>query len=438
MVPTDRILEAAEEHQVDIIGLSGLITPSLDEMVGVAREMERRGMQIPLLIGGATTSKAHTAVKIAPVYGGTVVHVLDASRSVPVVSTLLNPEQRQAFAARNRQEQDNMRDGYLNRAAAKNMLSLEQARARCWKGDWKNYQPTVPVQAGVQQELAWPLEELVDYIDWTPFFQAWELHGRFPDLLKDEVVGEAATRLFEDAQQMLQTLVNGNLLTAKAVWGLFPAYATSGDVLVMDKQWEFPMLRQQAAKAGDLPNFCLSDFVAPQESGVQDWAGAFAVGIFGAEELAQKHQQNHDDFSAIMVKALADRLAEALAEALHAKVRQEDWGYAPMEQYSNADLIAEKYRGIRPAPGYPACPDHLDKPTIWKMLGVEERLGMQLTESLAMTPAAAVSGFYLAHPESRYFGVGKIAADQLQDYALRRRMDIREARRWLAPVLLDA
>jgi len=437
MVPTDRILEAAVEQQVDIIGLSGLITPSLDEMVGVAREMERRGMRIPLLIGGATTSKAHTAVKIAPAYGGTVVHVLDASRSVPVVSTLLSPEQRPAFAERNRQEQTTMRDGYLNRAAAKNMLTLEQARARAWKGDWLNYRPAIPQRSGVQQELAWPLEELVDYIDWTPFFQAWELHGRYPDLLQDEVVGEAATKLFEDAQAMLNALVSKNLLTAKAVWGLFPACTVSGDRLVMDGRWEFPMLRQQSAKAGDLPNFCLTDFVAPQESGLQDWAGTFAVGIFGAEELAQQYQKDHDDFSAILVKALADRLAEALAEALHAKVRQEDWGYAPMEQYSNSDLIAEKYQGIRPAPGYPACPDHLDKRTIWKMLEVEERLGMQLTESLAMTPASAVSGFYLGHPQAKYFGVGKIAQDQLEDYAQRRGVDLEEAKRWLAPVLLD-
>ena len=437
MVPTDRILEAAVEHKVDIIGLSGLITPSLDEMVGVAREMERRGMRIPLLIGGATTSKAHTAVKIAPAYGGTVVHVLDASRSVPVVSTLLSPDQRSVFAERNRQEQTIMRDGYLNRAAAKNMLTLEQARARAWKGDWLNYQPAIPRRSGVQQEEAWPLEELVDYIDWTPFFQAWELHGRYPDLLQDEVVGEAATKLFEDAQTMLNALVSKNLLTAKAVWGLFPACTVSGDRLVMDGRWEFPMLRQQSAKAGDLPNFCLTDFVAPQESGLQDWAGTFAVGIFGAEELAQQYQKDHDDFSAILVKALADRLAEALAEALHAKVRQEDWGYAPMEQYSNSDLIAEKYQGIRPAPGYPACPDHLDKRTIWKMLEVEERLGMQLTESLAMTPASAVSGFYLGHPQAKYFGVGKIAQDQLEDYAQRRGVDLEEAKRWLAPVLLD-
>ncbi len=437
MVPTDRILEAAVEHKVDIIGLSGLITPSLDEMVGVAREMERRGMRIPLLIGGATTSKAHTSVKIAPAYGGTVVHVLDASRSVPVVSTLLSPDQRSAFAERNRQEQTIMRDGYLNRAAAKNMLTLEQARARAWKGDWLNYQPAIPRRSGVQQEEAWPLEELVDYIDWTPFFQAWELHGRYPDLLQDEVVGEAATKLFEDAQTMLNALVSKNLLTAKAVWGLFPACTVSDDRLVMDGRWEFPMLRQQSAKAGDLPNFCLTDFVAPQESGLQDWAGTFAVGIFGAEELAQQYQKDHDDFSAILVKALADRLAEALAEALHAKVRQEDWGYAPMEQYSNSDLIAEKYQGIRPAPGYPACPDHLDKRTIWKMLEVEERLGMQLTESLAMTPASAVSGFYLGHPQAKYFGVGKIAQDQLEDYAQRRGVDLEEAKRWLAPVLLD-
>jgi len=235
----------------------------------------------------------------------------------------------------------------------------------------------------------------------------------------------------------LNALVSKNLLTAKAVWGLFPAYTDSGDRLVMDGRWEFPMLRQQSAKAGDLPNFCLTDFIAPQESGLQDWAGTFAVGIFGAEELAQQYQKDHDDFSAILVKALADRLAEALAEALHAKVRQEDWGYAPMEQYSNSDLIAEKYQGIRPAPGYPACPDHLDKRTIWKMLEVEERLGMQLTESLAMTPASAVSGFYLGHPQAKYFGVGKIAQDQLEDYAQRRGVDLEEAKRWLAPVLLD-
>jgi 5-methyltetrahydrofolate--homocysteine methyltransferase len=438
MVSTDRILEAALENKVDIIGLSGLITPSLDEMVGVAREMERRGLQIPLLIGGATTSKAHTAVKIAPVYSGTVVHVLDASRSVPVVSTLLSPEQRTEFAVRNKQDQKTMRDGYLNRAAAKNMLSLEQARSKRWTTDWTTYRSVQPAQPGVHDEQQWSLSELVDYIDWTPFFQAWELHGRFPDLLKDEVVGEAATKLYEDAQRMLAELVDGNKLTAKAVWGLFPAYATPDDRIVMDNRWEYPMLRQQSAKAGDLPNFCLSDFVAPQSSGTPDWAGAFAVGIFGTEDLALAYQKDYDDFSAIMVKALADRLAEALAEALHAKVRQEDWGYAPIEQLSNADLIAEKYIGVRPAPGYPACPDHLDKPTLWAMLEVEQRLGMQLTESLAMTPASAVSGFYLGHPGARYFGVGKIGQDQLEDHAKRRNIPLEEARRWLAPVLLDA
>ena len=438
MVATDKILDAAVEHRVDVVGLSGLITPSLDEMVGVAREMERRGMQLPLLIGGATTSRAHTAVKIAPVYSGPVVHVLDASRSVPVVATLLNPKARVDFTVQNRQEQDKMREGFLSRAAAKNMLGLEVARSRRWSCNWSEYRPVPVANPGIHVLQDWPLEELSDYIDWTPFFQAWELHGRFPDLLQDSVVGEAATKLFADAQTMLQDLIQHRKLTAKAVWGLFPAFGTSEDTLVLDSTWRFPFLRQQVAKAGDLPNLCLSDFVAPEDSTLQDSAGVFAVGIFGAEELAASYQREHDDFSAILVKALADRLAEALAEALHAKVRQEDWGYAPMEQWSNQDLIAEKYTGIRPAPGYPACPDHLDKKTIWEMLQVEENLGMKLTESLAMWPSAAVSGFYLGHPEARYFGVGKIAEDQLVDYALRRGIPVEEARRWLAPQLLDA
>lgn len=636
MVSCEKILQAAIEHEVDVIGLSGLITPSLDEMVFVASEMERLGIKKPLLIGGATTSRAHTAVKIAPAFSGTVVHVLDASRSVPVVSSLLSHEQRDAFAANTKIEYDKLREGYLSRGREKAMLTIDQARANRFPIDWKAEDLAVPAQPGIHEFRNYPLETLVNYIDWTPFFQAWELHGKYPNILHDEVVGEAATKLFQDAQAMLKTIVKEQWLDARAVFGLFPANAEGDDIVLasppaplqrrgesenaevfggnqeqlstnkeergeigrksnvfkastdaygllkpiardfrkemtpaeellwqhvrnsqlghkirrqhiiehyivdfvcikkrvvievdggihIDQQeadrqreldlnakgfdiirinneelfsnlikvlnelksaldqradvddignyhdyeelkantnkdnsqledkssaplhwrgeggeaggYRFLTLRQQAKKADGLPNLALADFVAPKEIGLQDHIGLFAVGVFGAEERVHAMKAAHDDYNAILLQSLSDRLAEAFAEHLHERVRKEYWGYEPQEQLSNDDLIAEKYRGIRPAPGYPACPDHLDKRTLWKVLQVEEKIGLTLTESMAMWPAAAVSGYYLAHPLAKYFGVGKIDKDQVEDYAQRRGISLKEAERWLAPTL---
>lgn len=434
MVSCEKILQAAIEHEVDVIGLSGLITPSLDEMVFVASEMERLGIKKPLLIGGATTSRAHTAVKIAPVFNGTVVHVLDASRSVPVVSSLLSHEQRDAFTANTKAEYDKLREGYLSRGREKAMLTIDQARANRFPIDWKAEDLAVPAQPGIHEFRNYPLETLVNYIDWTPFFQAWELHGKYPNILHDEVVGEAATKLFEDAQNMLKAIVKEQWLDARAVMGLFEANSEGDDVFLQDGT-RFLTLRQQAKKADGLPNLALSDFVAPKETGLQDHFGLFAVGVFGAEERVNEMKAAHDDYNAILLQSLSDRLAEAFAEHLHERVRKEYWGYEPQEQLSNDDLIAEKYRGIRPAPGYPACPDHLDKRTLWKVLQVEKRIGLTLTESMAMWPAAAVSGYYLAHPQSKYFGVGKIDKDQVEDYAQRRGISLQEAERWLSPTL---
>ncbi len=664
MVSCEKILQAAIEHEVDVIGLSGLITPSLDEMVFVASEMERLGIKKPLLIGGATTSRAHTAVKIAPAFSGTVVHVLDASRSVPVVSSLLSHEQRDAFAANTKLEYDKLREGYLSRGREKAMLTISQARANRFPIEWKAEDLAVPAQPGIHEFRNYPLETLVDYIDWTPFFQAWELHGKYPNILHDEVVGEAATKLFQDAQAMLKSIVKEQWLDARAVFGLFPANAEGDDIVLASppaplqtdrsaetndfldekelanpnsssedesnspllgrgaggevlpktdkplndiglygyhtadfenyknlygrnlelrknmtesekilwfrlrnrktgykfrrqqivgyfipdfvcvekkvivevdgeihrfrkeqdevrnayyasegyvvlrfsdkevleetenvvleitnalkgtqnsdsqrtiahstspltplprrgapditpqktagqsepsqplhipqqavQQHRFLTLRQQAKKADGLPNLALADFVAPKETGLQDHIGLFAVGVFGAEERVNAMKAAHDDYNAILLQSLSDRLAEAFAEHLHERVRKEYWGYEPQEQLSNDDLIAEKYRGIRPAPGYPACPDHLDKRTLWKVLQVEEKIGLTLTESMAMWPAAAVSGYYLAHPLAKYFGVGKIDKDQVEDYAQRRGISLKEAEKWLSPTL---
>lgn len=451
MVSCDKILAAAEEHQVDVIGLSGLITPSLDEMVFVASEMERLGIKKPLLIGGATTSRAHTAVKIAPVFKGTVVHVLDASRSVPVVSSLLSPEQSQNFAAQTKAEYDKLREGYLSRGREKAMLTIADARKNRFQIDWQPEDIVIPDQPGIHEFRAYPLHTIADYIDWTPFFQSWELHGKYPNLLHDEVVGEAATKLFADAQAMLKTIIREKWLDARAVFGLFPANSVGDDIVVQTSpstplqgsglggeaiaEARFLTLRQQAKKAEHLPNMALADFIAPKELGLQDHFGLFAVGIFGAEERVNAMKAAHDDYNAILLQSLSDRLAEAFAEHLHERVRKEFWAYEPQEQLSNDDLIAEKYRGIRPAPGYPACPDHLDKGTIWKLLEVEERIGLQLTQHYAMWPAAAVSGYYIAHPQAKYFGVGKIDKDQVEDYAIRRGISIAEAEKWLSPIL---
>ncbi len=439
MVSCDKILAAAEEHQVDVIGLSGLITPSLDEMVFVASEMERLGIKKPLLIGGATTSRAHTAVKIAPVFGGTVVHVLDASRSVPVVSSLLSPEQSQNFATQTKAEYDKLREGYLSRGREKAMLSLTDARKNRFQIDWQPEDVVIPAQPGIHTFREYPLQTIADYIDWTPFFQSWELHGKYPNLLHDEVIGEAATKLFADAQTMLKTILREKWLDPRAVFGLFPATSVGDDIVVnwrgLGGDARFLTLRQQAKKADHLPNLALADFVAPKETGLQDHIGLFAVGIFGAEERVNAMKAAHDDYNAILLQSLSDRLAEAFAEHLHERVRKEFWAYEPEEKLSNDDLINEKYRGIRPAPGYPACPDHLDKGTIWQVLDVENRIGLHLTEHYAMWPAAAVSGYYLSHPQAKYFGVGKIDKDQVEDYAVRREISVEEAEKWLSPIL---
>jgi 5-methyltetrahydrofolate--homocysteine methyltransferase len=439
MVPCDRILKEARKHQVDIIGLSGLITPSLDEMVYVAKEMERENFKIPLLIGGATTSKTHTAVKIEAQYpSGAVVHVHDASRAVGVVSTLLG-EGKAAYVQETRDEYERLRVQRGDRKSAKQYLTLEQARANKFNIDWSAYQPVTPKKLGVQVFDDYSIEELAQYIDWTPFFSSWQLRGKFPEILNDEVVGKESQKLYNDAQTMLQQIIQEGWLKAKAVFGLFPANSVNhDDISVNGGQFTLFGLRQQVKKAPGQPNICLSDFVAPQASGVQDYIGAFAVtaGI-GIEPHVAKFEAEHDDYSAIMLKALADRLAEAFAERLHQRVRTEFWGYATDEQLSNEALIDESYQGIRPAPGYPACPEHTEKGTIWQMLDAEANTGIFLTESYAMYPTAAVSGWYFAHPQAKYFGLGNIERDQLESYAQRKGMSIEEAERWLQPVLND-
>ena len=437
MVPADKILETALKEQVDVIGLSGLITPSLDEMVHVASEMERLNIKKPLLIGGATTSRAHTAVKIAPAFSGTVVHVLDASRSVPVVSKLLSQESQAAFTEEVKAEYDKLREGYLKRKNEKPLLPYAEAIANKYAIDWESYEFPQPKVQGVQVLEDFDLETLTHYIDWTPFFQAWELAGRFPRILEDEVVGTEATRLYNDAQAMLKKIVDEKWLTAKAVFGIFPANSKGDDMLAEHegKVYSFQSLRQQTPKAGGQPNYSLADFLAPSHLGKKDHLGGFAVSLFGAEEKAQEFEKQHDDYNSILIKALADRLAEAFAECLHELVRKEYWGYEPKENLSNEELIKEKYRGIRPAPGYPACPDHLEKLTLWDMMQVEKHIGTRLTESLAMWPASSVSGWYFAHPESRYFGVGKIDKDQVEDYARRKNMDVKEVEKWLGSVV---
>ncbi|MGV3505422.1 MAG: methionine synthase [Adhaeribacter sp.] len=442
MVPTEKILETAREINADVIGVSGLITPSLDEMVNVAREMERLGFTVPLLIGGATTSKAHTAVKIDQSYSGPVVHVLDASRSVPVVGSLLQPDQKAEYASKIKAEYEALRISYAGRKKDRQYLSLEAARENKFKIDWTPEQVYTPKFIGTRVFEDYPLSEIVNYIDWTPFFQAWELHGKYPKILSDEVVGAEATRLLTDAQAMLKKVVQGKLLKARAVIGIYPANTVdSDDIEVYDKERTqvlatFRNLRQQGQKGSGVPNLSLADFVAPKESGLGDYIGGFAVtaGI-GIEELIAQFEADHDDYQSIMIKALADRLAEAFAELLHERVRREFWGYAPEEQFSNEDLIRETYQGIRPAPGYPACPDHTEKTTLFQLLEVEKNTGIHLTDSMAMYPTAAVSGMYFAHQQSRYFGLGKINKDQVESYAGRKGMSVTEAERWLAPNL---
>ena len=440
MVPAEKIIQAAIDHQVDVIGLSGLITPSLDEMVHVADELQRKNLNFPLLIGGATTSKAHTAVKIFPKYGHTVVHVNDASRAVGVVSQLLD-HNNEKYKADLKVDYEDFRVKFLDRQIEKVYVTIDVARKQNFKIDWKNEQITKPKNLGIHIIENQDLRELLDFMDWTPFFRSWELHGKYPQILTDEVVGEQATILYKEAKVLLNKILDEKLFTAKGIFGIFPANSNENDdILISDEQGneisKFRTLRQQLKKSAGKEYHALSDFIAPKTSGIQDYVGAFAVTTgFGTEELAQKYYDEGDDYNAIIVKALADRLAEAFAEYLHHKVRTEFWGYVENENLENEDLIAEKYKGIRPAPGYPACPDHLEKPTIWELLKVKENIGLELTESMAMFPTAAVSGYYFANPKSKYFGVGKISEDQLQDYAERKGVELEFARKWLSPNL---
>ncbi len=442
MVPPERIIEVAVREQVDIIGLSGLITPSLDEMVYLAKEMDKLNISIPIMIGGATTSRAHTAVKIAPEYRETVVHVNDASRAVTVAGNLLNNATKTEYSKNLREEYDKLREGYLNRSRDKDFLSIEDARRNKLKLDWDSFTPVTPKFTGVATIEPHP-SELVEVIDWTPFFQTWDLHGKYPAILTDEVVGEQAQVLFADAQKMLKQMIAENWLEAKGVYGIFPANTINDDdIQLYDENArpnvKFLTLRQQSQKTKGAPNIALSDFIAPKDTGKTDYMGAFCVTTgFGVDEKAAEFEKEHDDYNAIMVKALADRLAEAFAEYLHLKVRKEIWGYASDEQLDNNELIKEQYEGIRPAPGYPACPDHLEKKTIWQLLDVDNKIGVTLTESLAMWPASSVSGYYFANPQSKYFGLGKIKEDQIIDYAKRRSISTEEATKWLNPNIAD-
>ncbi|WP_084203481.1 methionine synthase [Psychroserpens damuponensis] len=450
MVPPEKIIETAIKENVDVIGLSGLITPSLDEMVYVSQEMEKKNLNIPLIIGGATTSRAHTSVKIAPKYNNTVVHINDASRAVTVVGNLLQKNNK-IYKAQIREEYDKFRTQFLKRGKQKDYISIDDARKNKFKIDWSTSEIVKPKKLGIQIIDDFNITALEPFIDWSPFFRSWDLHGKYPDILTDEVVGTQAQELFKDAQELLKRIFDEKLLKAKAVFGLFPANTINDDDIeivlspqaesrdhIEDKRVTFLTLRQQLSKREGVPNLALSDFVAPKQSGVRDYMGAFCVSTgFGTAALAKQFETNHDDYNAIMIKALADRLAEAFAEYLHKEVRTKFWGYASEENLTNDDLIKESYKGIRPAPGYPACPDHLEKKTIWKLLNVEKNIGVILTDSLAMWPAASVSGYYFGQTEAKYFGLGKISEDQLKDYAKRRRISEDEARKWLNPNLAE-
>ena len=443
MVPPEKIIETALKEQVDIIGLSGLITPSLDEMIYIAQELKRQNIDTPLMIGGATTSKAHTAVKISPELDSTVVHVNDASRAVTVAGSLLNKAVAPHYKATIRKDYENFRAKFLDRQETKEHIDLATARAKKLQLDWEKFSAFTPNQLGVQVIENQELDTLISFIDWSPFFRSWDLHGRYPEILDDPIVGEQAVELFADAQVILSEIVEKKLLTAKAVFGLFPANSVADDDIEVYRDEKrdtvagtFLTLRQQIKKREGKTNLALADFIAPKESGKKDYIGSFCVTTgFGTAELAKQYEAANDDYNAIMVKALADRFAEAFAEFLHKEVRTKHWGYAANEHLDNADLIKETYKGIRPAPGYPACPDHLEKNTIWELLQVEENIGVTLTESLAMWPAASVSGYYFAHPDAQYFGVGKITRDQLESYSKRKQMPIEEAEKWLRPNL---
>ena len=443
MVPPELILQKAQEENVDVIGLSGLITPSLDEMVYVAKEMNRIGLKIPLLIGGATTSKAHTAVKIAPQGNSPIIHVNDASRAVTIVNKLLSENKNKIYTAEIAAEYQSFREKFLDRISSKSYIDLKTARNRKYNIDWEVFRPVVPKSLGLNTIEDQDLQQLVSYVDWSPFFRSWDLHGKYPDILNDEIVGQEATSLFIDAQNMLQKIIDEKWLTAKACFGLFPANSQEDDILIYDteniKEEKFRLitLRQQLQKRAGQPNLALADFVAPKAKGVKDYIGTFCVSTgFGVQEIAERFEKENDDYNSIMIKALADRLAEAFAEFLHREIRIRYWGFSPEESLTNEELIKERYKGIRPAPGYPACPDHLEKQTLWELMDVEKNIGVTLTESYAMWPAASVSGYYFAHPEAKYFGLGKIKEDQLIDYSKRKNIPIEEARKWLNPNLI--
>ena len=437
MVSTEKILDAAVKHNVDIIGLSGLITPSLDEMVHVAHEMKRRGMLQPLLIGGATTSRMHTAVKIAQQYDNGVVHVLDASRSVTVAGSLLSKEQKPDFLSGIKKEYDKLKEDFANKKTVKNYLPFKEAQINTALIDWDNFTPVAPSFTGTKVFNSYNLAEIAEYIDWQPFFIAWEMHGKFPQILDDEIIGAAATNLYNDAQKLLQQIIDEKWLNARAAIGFWPATKTAPDTVTVQTKEEnikLEFLRQQIKKAAGQPNYSLADFIKDGEKGT-DFIGAFAVTMEGIEPHIKNFEDHLDDYSKIILQALADRLAEAFAELLHKKTRLQYWGYATGEHLTTEQLIKEEYLGIRPAPGYPACPDHTEKYKLFRLLGGEEATGITLTESLAMYPASSVSGWYFANPESKYFGVGKISEDQLKDYAERKSMPLTEARRWLSPIL---
>jgi 5-methyltetrahydrofolate--homocysteine methyltransferase len=443
MVPAETILKTAREQNVDIIGLSGLITPSLDEMVHIGKEMQRQGFTQPLLIGGATTSQIHTSVKIDPQYENAVVYVPDASRAVGVASSLLSELNRKTYIAGIKERYSELRAQREGQQRARKLVDLNTARANRFTTDWTNYQAVMPAFLGTRVFADYPLAELATRIDWGPFFKAWELAGKYPQILDDKVVGKEARRLFDDATAMLRLIIQEKWLTAKAVIGFYPANTVQSDDVECytdparsEVLTTFHFLRQQMSRRREAPNFCLADFIAPTESGVADYLGVFAVtaGI-GIEARLAGFEADHDDYHAILLKALADRLAEAFAERMHERVRQEFWAYAPGESLSNEELIKEEYRGIRPAPGYPACPDHTEKGILWDLIDPPGNAGITLTESYAMLPTASVSGFYFSHPESSYFGTGKIGRDQVEDYARRKGMSIEETERWLAPVL---
>jgi 5-methyltetrahydrofolate--homocysteine methyltransferase len=435
MVPAQTILDRARAENADLVGLSGLITPSLEEMGHVAREMQRQGFTIPLLIGGATTSRAHTALKIDPHYASPTIWVKDASRAVGVAQSLISPDMRGDFVAANDSDLAEIRTRHRNRGDAKRLVSLEAARAQRFRGDWDGYSPPAPNKPGITVFDDYPLADLVPLIDWTPFFNAWELAGRHPAILDDAVVGKQARELFNDARAMLDRIVSERWLKAKAVVGLWPAHSVGDDVVLEagGTQSTLHFLRQQVDKPVERPDFCLSDFIAPLSSGKQDWIGGFAVTAgLGIEQHVARFEADHDDYNAIMLKALADRLAETLAERVHQHVRKELWGYAPDESLDATALIEEKYRGIRPAPGYPACPEHSEKATLFRLLDAAGNANMQLTESFAMLPAAAVSGYYFSHPQSQYFVVGRVSREQAADYARRKGVSLAQAERWLA------